>query len=207
MGVVPMRLVVLTLFVFMLLVSIGVLALAGNALSTSNRQTTVVPTSVPRPAAQRPAPAVPPGTVEFRSISEIEKNSAGLKSGQPFRLAVTQDELTSRVRQYLANDPQAPFRDVSVRLSPGSLVFTGKVTAMGLTLDATAIGEPVIENGQARLVVRDVAFGEMAVPGPAKGLVNDAINRAIESQSFEVPATVTSVDVVDGQLMIVGRTR
>ncbi len=202
-----MRWIVLSLVALLLLGAIGLLTLrAVQVLRSPGPSAAPSPTVRVTTAVPKPAPTDVVGTVIFRSIGDLD-SSPQLTPGQPFRLSIRQEELTARLRKQLAADPSVPIRDVTVSMRPGLLVLQGKVTTMGLTVDTVATGEPVIENGRARIVVKDVDVGRVPVPGAVKSIVTDAISRNLGPDQFNVPAIITSVAVEEGQMTIIGRSR
>jgi uncharacterized protein YpmS len=148
------------------------------------------------------------GVVSFASMSDIERNGEGLRSGQPFRLTVSQTELTERINMFMILESQMPIQGVAVKLGNGQIMLSGNVAVLGFPLETVvAVVEPVIQDGHASLTIKDIDTGRIPFPSIVRNSVLDAFNSSIGSQYLDVSVVVDSVSIDQGMMVIDGRAR
>ena len=133
------------------------------------------------------------------------------KSGKAQAVEVTfsEEELTSKASQATGpiGDTGIAATDTQVHLSGGNIIATSSVTVQGISLNIGVVATLIVENGQTKIIVRDVQTGALPLPDVVKQQINAAIGQAIDPSKLGLPIDVSNMTIVNGQLVVTGTTK
>ena len=156
--------------------------------------------------ARASAPLViPPNAQRFASYLDFERTAP--KAGTQFAVSLTEAELNARLGQALARQPDLPFKDVKATVLDDRIDFTGKTRAVGLDLSAVVGLALFADNGRLAYDIQSIDFGPVPVPGPARGAIQESIDRQLAGQRLTEGFIVDGIQARRGAVTIVGRMR
>ncbi|MBM4433900.1 MAG: DUF2993 domain-containing protein [Chloroflexi bacterium] len=166
------------------------------------------------PAAE-PLPSIAVTPAAARSFDEklsaMEKAvEDARRSGRatPVEVTFTEQELTSKLADVtLSGTAGLVATDIQVHLSGGNVVTTSKVSVQGLHLNVGIVATPVVEGGQAKLVIKDIQTGGVPFPDALKQQIQAQLGQAIDPSALGLPFEVTKVQVLDGKVVISGNAK
>ncbi len=169
-----------------------------------------------RPSAVVGMPAISPNAGDAASldakIAALESQLAqAARSSAHVSVSITftEQELTSKVAEFLASQPNNPLHptNVQVHLRGGNVVLNTTIQAQGLSLNVAVTATPQAVNGSLKLSVQSVDTGAIALPDFVKQQLNAALAPALDPSALGLPLDVTSVVVGNGQLTLNGVTK
>jgi len=138
-------------------------------------------------------------------------NADAKKTGkvQDVTVTFTEDELTSKASQATGpiGDTGMTATDTQVHLAGGNVVATTTVTVQGVSVNVGVVATPTVVNGQTVIVVKDVQTGALPLPDAVKQQINAAIGQAIDPSKLGLPMDVSNFTIVDGKLVVKGKTK
>lgn len=160
----------------------------------------------------RPITVTPVAAQSFDDkLSAMEKAAADAKRtgrATPIEVTFTEQELTSKLAQMtFSGTGGLVATDMQVHLTGGNVVATSKVVVQGFTLNVGVVAAPVVESGQARLVIKDIQTGGIPVPDALKQQIQAQLGQAIDPSALGLPFEVTKVQVLDGKVVITGNAK
>lgn len=129
------------------------------------------------------------------------------RTGRATSVEVTfnEQELTSKVAEASASVlGGVAATDTQIHLSGGNIVATSKVNVQGIDLNVGVVATPVVENGQAKLVVKEIQTGAIPIPDAVKQRIQDQIGQPIDPRSLGLPLDISKLQIVDGKIVISG---
>ena len=133
------------------------------------------------------------------------------KSGKAQAVEVTfsEEELTSKASQATGpiGDTGIAATDTQVHLSGGNIIATSSVTVQGISLNIGVVATLIVENGQTKIIVKDVQTGALPLPDVVKQQINAAIGQAIDPKKLGLPIDVSNMTIVDGKLVVKGTAK
>jgi hypothetical protein len=157
-----------------------------------------------------PTPPASPIAVSTEAAGQLEDiitQAVGNSENGEVTVVVTEEQLTSYFALKVAEDPDAPFKDIQIFLRDGQIVMHANATLRGITapaeirLDVTSTPE-----GQLDLNVADADFGPIPVPQSMLETLSAGLDEALSGQ-FGPQATgvkISNVVVGDGEMTITG---
>jgi len=131
---------------------------------------------------------------------------AGPRSGEPFELILTEQEITELAQKGVASQPDAPVSDVYVRLEPGQVIAGGKTRVGVITLNVEVVAEVIIQDGKPIPEIVDIRVDGNPLPGPLRAYLLDMMTPYLESWTqANLAVYVEDVEITRGQVRIVGR--
>lgn len=124
----------------------------------------------------------------------------------PFRVVFTEREIEQQIERYLAQQPEASYRNVTVTLRPGDAVVSGQVNVSGLWVDATIHADVTARDGKPVVTITQVNLGPIPLPGRVK----DDLTKAIADTLVEaehLPFRFTAITLGTGRITVQGVTR
>ncbi|TAK22071.1 MAG: hypothetical protein EPO26_12360 [Chloroflexota bacterium] len=161
------------------------------------------------PPSTRPAEqlAIPAGAVQFSSIDEFAA-SAKSKPGSPFVLVIREADLAAKVKAELSKRSDLPFKDVTIKVEDNAIVLAGGMTvAAGISAPATVRIRPTAAAGRLTYDIPSIDLGPLPVPGVAKDMIADNIDRQLTAARIGDLMFVDGVQTRAGAITLVGRLR
>jgi hypothetical protein len=179
----------------------AVLATPTRALPSPSRPAPT-PTATPRPAA----PALPTATPGILTdIDAVVRAAETGQQGARFRVVLSEGQITQEIADYLRDNPDVQFRDVSVALLPGEAIITGKVR-MGVDINAKATVTVVMDGRQPRLTVKRIQILGATLPGFATdriaAMIEDSLDPAFVG---DLPVIIEDITIQQGEVVFTGR--
>ena len=117
-------------------------------------------------------------------------------------LVIHDDHLTQEMAVYLATKPQALYRDVDVRFSPGQIKVQGKIRVLGVWLPATVWGDLQAQDCHVQAPITDLSVGNLLTPAlvrqKARRLVQSELDKALDDLFKTLPVCLERIEVLDG---------
>lgn len=132
------------------------------------------------------------------------------RTGAPVAITLTLDEaeLTSKASEATAQLAAGlAASDIQVHLAGGDLIATSKVTVQGIGLDLGVVATPVVENGQAKILIKEIQTGAIALPEDARRQIEAQVGKAFDPQALGLTFDISSITIVDGKLVILGTAK
>jgi cell pole-organizing protein PopZ len=142
--------------------------------------------------------------VDTLKAAQAEAQKTG--KAQPVEIAFTEQELTSKADQAsgVIGDSGIAATETQIHLSGGNVIATSSITVQGFSLIVGVVATPVVENGQTKIIVKDVQTGALPLPDAVKAQINAAIGQAIDPSKLGLPIDISNMTIVNGQLVVKG---
>ena len=119
--------------------------------------------------------------------------------GQQFRVELTEQEITSYVALYLAD--QVPLKAPQIRLLPGRLLVQGDVDAL-LRVRISLTGHVKLAQGQPQIEFEQVTLGSVSLPRFLLGSLSDSVTELVDQSLGSVH--LWQVEIRAGYVVISG---
>ncbi len=152
--------------------------------------------------------ATPAAAQRFdQKIDNLEADLLLLAAGAPVSLALTEEEVTSKIAQELETaDIPVEVEDIWVNFEDTKVMILGKVN-VGITLSAGLELEMEVENGEPKIIISEVAIGRgFGIPEAAKEQIANAIPsaEALTKMLEDLPIKIKDIRIEDGKLIFSG---
>ncbi len=139
--------------------------------------------------------------------TDFEKQAKQAAPGATVSVALTQEEVNSKINEELKNvdlPDGLAVSNVNVNLVDGKILMSANVNYSLFSGNAGL--EATIENvnGTAKLVVQDVDMGSLPIPDSLKDQLKDLIPEDSLIQSSGLPISMRDIEIIDGQIVIKG---
>jgi len=131
---------------------------------------------------------------------------AATDSNIPFRVIFTEREIEQEIERYLAQQPEAPYRNVTVTLKPHDAVVSGQVKVSGLWVTVTIHADVTARDGKPVVTITGVDLGSFPLPPSVKEDLNKALVEAL-AEAENLPFRFTAITLGTGRITVQGVTR
>jgi len=135
-----------------------------------------------------------------------EKLGSGDAAGEPFRLELTDEELSAYIAWLLERKPEIPFSHPQVRIDPGGLRIEAVAHLLGLRTAVHGRVEAVLWNGALRVNIQELGVAGIAAPKALLSVLQDEVGKQLEAVET-LPMDFTLVEFGDGVLTVEGTLR
>ena len=122
--------------------------------------------------------------------------------GQDVVLVIHDDHFTQELAAYLAAKPQAVYRDVDVRFSPGQVQVQGEIRVLGVWVRATVWGDLRAQDCHVRSPITDLSVGSLLTPAivrqEARRLIQSELDKALDDLFKTLPVCLERIEILDG---------
>lgn len=167
--------------VVVLILAVSTLALACSALSSQATPTPEPTVEVSHEAAERFEDEISP--------------LIGGEAGGPFRLEITEEELTSYLAENLRD---SPLLKPQIRFTEGRIRVSGAIAPLGIRLSATCTAQLV--KGRVEVTIERATIAAFPIPGLLLHYISQVIEESIEDMRIDI----TELKVLPGRLIIGG---
>lgn len=123
-----------------------------------------------------------------------------------FTLSATDEEVTSWAALRLAPQPDSHIEDPQIRFTQGKAFAATTVTGiLPFKLRINMVGSVTIVGDQLQIKVEKSSAGIFPVPGMVLDYLTQTINQTIMEAQLQIQ--VTSVDILESQILIAGKLR
>ncbi len=157
-----------------------------------------------------PTPPASPIVVSTEAAGQLEDiitQAVGNAQNGEVTVVVTEEQLTSYFALKLAEEPDAPFKDIQIFLRDGQIIMHANATVQNITAPAEVRLDVVTTaEGGLDVSVADANFGPMPVPASMLETLSSGLDEAL-SGAYGPQATglkITNVVVTEGQMTITG---
>ena len=142
--------------------------------------------------------------------TEFQNSVTQAEPGTEVRLALTQEEVNSKINQELKTvELPSGFSigSVNVNLVDGKILLAADVTYSVFKGQAGLEASVEIVNGDPSIVVTDVDMGKLPIPQALKDQLEGLIPEGGVIQLSGLPLDMQNIQIVNGQLIIMGVTK
>jgi hypothetical protein len=208
--------------IFKIVLAVAGVLLVANALAWGFifwRAAANVPAPRPQPRSTRPAPptatlrpAAPtatPSPAKPTPTATAGKTLPTLPAtpGAPFRVTMSNQQLTEAVKLYLAQHPEVPFSDPQVQVHPDGVEITGKARVGGLSVPVRVWGLITLVDNVPYFEVTNVDLGQAPLPGSIKNIITALLDQSVDFSQFNLPMVVQDIQLGEGQVTITGTAK
>ncbi len=144
------------------------------------------------------------------SMNKAAEEAKKTGKAQSVEVAFTEQELTTKAAQAEAGqsaDSPVQAKNTQIHLSGSQIIATSTVTVSGVNVNLGVVAEPVVVNGQTRIVVKEIQTGALPLPDAIKQQIDAQIGSAIDPSKLGLPIDVSQLTIVDGKLVIKGTAK
>lgn len=159
-------------------------------------------TALPQP----PGGAIQPDATASKRVQQNYRQALQESSAQrPFRLLITNEEVTSLVALALKERPDIPFTNPQIWFAGGKIYITGQVTGLApAALPALIVAAPVVSEGEPlRLAIERAQMGGFDFPDSLIESLTETVNESLADLQRDVE--ITAVEVREGAVLLTGR--
>lgn len=177
---------------WLLLVTVVNLALAAGLLIVRP------PGRVERVAAPT---ALPPHVAQLGA--QVQRG----EHGAPYRLVLSDDDLSATAAYFLARAQDVPFSQVRIAVAGGQVEANAVTTGLAVAVPVRVRGNVTARAGAPVVQVTDVGVGGLPLPAFAHEQVLREANRAVDLSRYDLPIIVDAVELRTGELELRGTVR
>ncbi len=166
------------------------------------------PTFTSSPALSSPTPT--PLVVTDPSLTNrelLEQQFRETQTGQRLTLRIHDDHLEREIAAYLATQPDAPYRKVTVRFTPGLVELGGQVKVLDFWVPATVRAQATVRECQPQATITGLTVGGLLTPRWARDYVASLIYDALDRYPDDLAICLESIDVQEGEATVEGNRR
>jgi hypothetical protein len=143
-------------------------------------------------------PELPP------SIQQLLVDAGQGNHGEPFTLALADNDLTAAARYFLASDPSLPFARARVSTTGTSAVLDGVTRGTGLALPVRIKTTVGATDGVPWARAEDISLGNTGLPQFVRDEIVRQINASIDFSRYDLLVRIDSINLAQGSITIRG---
>jgi hypothetical protein len=176
------------------------------------RPFTPSPTATPlsSPSDSTPIPGATSVVITDPSLTDrgaLERQLQAAQQGQQLAVLVHDDHVSREIAAYLATQPEAVYRNVTVRFTPGLVELEGEVEIAGLWVPATVRGQAGARDCQPEVTITELEVGGFLTPGWARDYVANLVYDVLDRYPDDAPVCLERVEVRQGEALLEGTKR
>jgi hypothetical protein len=137
----------------------------------------------------------------------MEKLKSGTHGGEPFELALTDEELEEALAWYSLEHSGFPLEDARVSIGPDGLEISGEARVGAARMPVIARADVSVNEGVPAITVDQIQVGEMGLPDFVRFELEDQLNRFLAMRGGELPVLIEELELSDGLLTVAGSIR
>ncbi|MBI4491538.1 MAG: hypothetical protein HY690_01950 [Chloroflexi bacterium] len=126
------------------------------------------------------------------------------RSGTPYTLNLSDDDLTAMVGYFLARSPNIPFTQVRVTVSDRAVSAEGVTRGLAVRLPVRVVGSVGARNGLPLARVENVSLGDTALPAFVRDQVVREVNASLDFSRYSMPVAVDALELRPGGMAVRG---
>jgi len=176
-------------------------------------------TPTPAPSLPMPTPVLPsltptptptPLVITDPSLTDrelLEQQFQEAQVGRRLVILVHDDHLEREIAAYLATQPEAPYRNVTVRFTPGVVELGGEVEVLGLWVPATIRGQVKVSDCRPEATITELEVGGLLTPRWIRDYVTDLVYDALDLYPDDLLVCLESVQIKEREALVEGTKR
>jgi hypothetical protein len=132
---------------------------------------------------------------------------SGTRGGEPFELALTDEELEEALAWYSREHSGFPLGDARISLGADGIEVKGEARVGAARMPLIARADVSVNEGVPVIAVNEIRLGEMGLPGFIRFELEDRLNRFLALRRDELPVLVEELELLDGRLTVRGSVR
>jgi hypothetical protein len=170
---------------------------------------TFAPSPAPTPTSPPLATPTPLAVVDpsLTDRAALERQFREAQADQEMVLLVHDDHLEREIAAYLATQPEAGYRNVTVRFRPGLVELGGDVEAVGLWIPATVRGVVTVQSCVPEATITELEVGGFLTPRWVRDYVANLVYDALDRYPDDLAVCLTAVTVGEGEATVEGVKR
>jgi hypothetical protein len=157
----------------------------------------------------------PPGRVERAAaptalppqVAQLGAQVQRGEHGAPYRLVLTDDELSATAGYFLARAGDVPFSQVRIAVAGGQIEANAVTTGLAVAAPVRVRGNVTARDGAPVVEVTDVGIGGLPLTAFAHEQVLREANRAVDLSRYDLPIIVDGVELRIGELELRGSVK
>ena len=156
------------------------------------------------------APEGPAVEVQPRLAPDVaalrDRLGEGSHSGELFTVEITDQEAAETIAWYVSRNPQIPFREPQVFITPAGITAKGVAEIAGLRVGVSGRADIELRDGIPIVTLEDLDVAGVAVPG----FVQNRIQSEIDAQfrlAQDLPLIIDELDLEEGRAKVQGEIR
>lgn len=145
------------------------------------------------------APATLPPQVQALRARIAEGHPA-----EPYRLTLSNDELSDTANYFLAGAPDVPFTRIRVSVGPDRITADAVTRGLAVTVPVRIVGTAAATGGLPRARIEDVSLGPTPLPAFVRDEIVRQANASLDFSRYRMPLTVEALEAAPGRLTIRG---
>ena len=137
----------------------------------------------------------------------LERQLQAAQQGQQLAVLVHDDHVSQEIAAYLATQPEAVYRNVTVRFTPGLVELEGEVEIAGLWVPATVRGQAGARDCQPEVTITELEVGGFLTPDWARDYVADLVYDVLDRYPDDAPVCLERIEVRQGEALLEGTKR
>ena len=167
---------------------------------------------MPPHAATRPAQALETVPLlladpAFADLSTLNAEMDRSAPGRAVQIRYQEEALNREITALLANNPDLPYRDVSIDLKRDRVVVTGNAIVLGFEVSAIIEGILTAEDCQPQFEIESVSLASIVTPGFVKGRVGEMLQEAMAWYPADYALCIEQIVLEETKASIYGTRR
>jgi hypothetical protein len=188
---------------------------SATSLTAEVRPFTPTPTATPLSSSDpTPTGVATPGATSvvitdpsLTDRGSLERQLQAAQQGQQLAVLVHDDHVSREIAAYLATQPEAVYRNVTVRFTPGLVELEGEVEIAGLWVPATVRGQAGARDCQPEVTITELEVGGFLTPDWARDYVASLVYDVLDRYPDDAPVCLERVEVRQGEALLEGTKR
>jgi hypothetical protein len=178
------------------------------AASTSAGESSVpAETPSPEPEATLVSSPLLLADPEITSLATLNAEMSRSAPDRPVQIRYQEDTLNREIAALWRNNPELPYRDVTVDLQPGRVAVTGRVTVLGFTVEAEVKGKVLAQDCVPLLEMESLSVAGIMTPRFVKDQVQDMVFEAMSWYPADYPLCLEEIVLEDSRATVYGYRR
>jgi hypothetical protein len=132
---------------------------------------------------------------------------SGTRGGEPFELALTDEELEEALAWYSREHSGFPLGDARISLGADGIEVKGEARVGAARMPLIARADVSVNEGVPVIAVNEIQVGEMGLPDFIRFELEDQLNRLLTLSGDGLPLLIDELELSDGQLAVRGTIR
>ncbi len=146
-------------------------------------------------------PRLAPDVADLR-----DRLTEGSHRGEPFTVEVTNREAAETIAWYVSRNPQIPFREPQVFITPAGISAKGVAEVAGLRVGVSGRAGIELRDGIPIVTLEDLDVAGVAVPGFVQGRIQSEIDAQF-GLAQELPLIIDKLVLEEGKAKVQGEIR
>jgi hypothetical protein len=144
---------------------------------------------------------------EIESLGWLDAEMASSATDRAVEIRYQEEALNREIAALWTQNPDFPFQEVAVDLQDGQVIVTGKITLLGIGVNARATCSLVAQDCLPQLQVETVSVAGVMAPAFIKERIEDMLLEAMSWYPKDYPLCLDQIVLEEAQLTVHGHCR